>query len=729
MANASVPTHGPKGARWIFAILVALFAGCGGDAGDDANEQRAAPAARSPSGFAFARHPDEAELASPLPASGSGRAERGPSFESLTLGNTSRFGISMPVPSTASWEVGVPPRAQVEFTAAVPPPAAPTPGASGAAGVALEVGEGDTWTEVGRVAGSRGDWERHRFDLSRWAGRRVQVRFRSFSAGRTPGETIFLGEPALFAPRSDPERVALIFVDTLRADHLGIYGYERSTSPLLDRWAEAAVVFEAARAPSPWTLPSARAVLSGRQPESWFEAPNLPERMAEAGFLTLAVVSNPYLAASFDMHRGWSEHTARNKRPADELVDAAIAFLEAHADRDLLLLVHFMDTHLPYREPPAYRELWAEPGREGAEEFVRGDLLKLDPGSGDFPRRRRETIDRYDQNIRFVDAELARLLAVLGSDATVVFFSDHGEEFWDHGRAEHGHSFHEELLRVPLILRDPRLPPGRCPAPVTLIDVAPSVLELAGLDSGRGTGRSLVDAARGNAAAIARLEERPLAFGRPLYGADGWGVTQRGMKWYSQGGGQFLYDLRRDPGETSNLTLGGGADLSPYPAVLSEALGREVRLVWRILLLSPASRGDVVLTLRHPSGIERAWPTYDPNEDADWSAPEIVDGALRIVQSAGESMPRAVYVLPAGDPLDPRGLSVSLSGDGSDVTATYTGSRLGFAGGTGATVFEGGDDRRRFAVFFAYVPVPSGVEVPAFAPDAAEELRELGYVE
>jgi arylsulfatase A-like enzyme len=451
--------------------------------------------------------------------------------------------------------------------------------------------------------------------------------------------------------------------------------------------------------------------------------------MAEAGFLTLAAVSNPYLAASFDMHRGWSGHTAQNKRPADALVDAAIASIEDHADRDLLLLVHFMDTHLPYREPPPYRELWAEPGKEGAEEFVRGDLLKLDPSSRDFPRRRRDTIDRYDQNIRFVDAELARLLAVLGPDATVVFFSDHGEEFWDHGRAEHGHSFHEELLRVPLILRDPGLPPGRCPAPVTLIDVVPSVLELAGLDSGRDAGRSLVEAARGNAAALAHLDERPLAFGRPLYGSDGWGVTQRGMKWYSQGGGQFLYDLGRDPGETSNLTSGGRADLSPYPAVLGEALGREVRLVWRVLLLSPPSSGEVVLTLRHPSGIERAWPTYDPNEDSDWSAPEIVDGALRIVQSAGKSMPRAVYVLPAGDPLDPRGLSVSLSGDGSDVASAYTGAPLRFGGGTGATVFEGGDDRRRFAVFFAYVPLPSGVEVPAFSPDVADELRELGYVE
>jgi hypothetical protein len=295
------------------------------------------------------------------------------------------------------------------------------------------------------------------------------------------------------------------------------------------------------------------------------------------------------------------------------------------------------------------------------------------------------------------------LLTVLGPDATVAFFSDHGEEFWDHGRAEHGHSFHEELLRVPLILRDPQLPPGRCEAPVTLLDVAPSVLELAGLGSGRDAGHSLVDAARGNAAALTSLEERPLVFGRPLYGADGWGVTQRGMKWYSQGGGQFLYDLRRDPGETSN----------------------EVRLVWRVLLLSPTSSEDVVLTLRHPSGIERAWPTYDPNEHAEWSAPEVVDGTLRIAQSAGKSMPRAVYVLPAGDPLDPRGLTVSLSGDGSEVTAAYTGARLRFGGGTGTTVFEAGDDRRRFAVFFAYVPLPSGVEVPGFDPDVAEELREL----
>ena len=201
------------------------------------------------------------------------------------------------------------------------------------------------------------------------------------------------------------------------------------------------------------------------------------------------------------------------------------------------------------------------------------------------------------------------------------------------------------------------------------------------------------------------------------------------MKWYSRGGGQFLYDLRRDPGETANLSADAHVDLSPYPAALSEALGREVRLVWRLAILFPASSEDVVLTLRHPSGIERAWPTYDPNEYADWSPPEVVDGALRIVQSAGKSMPRAVYVLPAGDPLDPRGLSISVSGDGSDVAAAYSGTPLRSGGGTGAIVFEGGDDRRHFAVFFAYVPLPSGVEVPGFAPGVAEELHGLGYAD
>jgi arylsulfatase A-like enzyme len=722
--------HGSKGARWILAALLVLVAGCGGDGEEGTKERHGPPAARSISGFQFARHPEAAAFSTPLAPSGSGASKQRLSFGSVvTLADVSRFGMILPVPSTASWEVDVPPRAVVTFTASVVPNVPPTPGASEAAAVSVEVGEDGTWTEVGRVDAAKGKWESHRFDLSPWTGKRVRVRFRSFSSGRSAGGAIFLGEPALFTPRGDPKRVALIFVDTLRSDHLGIYGYERSTSPLLDRWAETAVVFEAARAPAPWTLPSVRAVLSGRQPESWYEEANLPERMAEAGFLTLAAVSNPYLAASFDMHRGWSEHTMQNKRPADALVDAAIASIEAHADRDLLLMVHFMDTHLPYREPSPYRGLWAEPEPEEAGEFARNDLLKLDPSSREFPRRRRETVDRYDQTIRFVDVELARLFTALGPDATVAFFSDHGEEFWDHGGVEHGHGFHQELLRVPLILRDPHLPPGRCGVPVTLLDVAPSVLELAGLENGGNLGRSLLDAAYGNSAALAGLEERPLAFGRPLYGGDGWGVTHRGKKWYSRGGGQFLYDLRRDPGERSNLATGGRVDLSPYPAALGEALGREVRLVWRVVLLSPASSEDVVFTLHHPSGIEHAWPTYDPNERGEWSTPEVVDGALRIVQSAEKSMPRAVYVLPAGDPLDPRGLRVSLSGGGSEVTAAYRGATLRFDGGTGTTVFRGGDDRRRFAVFFAYVPLPSGVEVPGFDPDVAEELRELGYVE
>jgi len=658
----------------------------------------------------LARRPDAAELA----ASESGT----PGFGSFREGATARFGLRLPAGSSAAWRLELPAGAVLGFAAST--------GSAAPSALWLEASaDGRAWVELRRAEAPSGRFEPQRVALAAGSGAARWLRLRAADGG---GE-VLVQEPALFVPSPQPRRLLLVFVDTLRADHLGLYGYPRDTSPTLDRLARRAAVFEAVRAPAPWTLPSARAALSGRHPEHWREAPNLPERLAQAGFATLGVVSNAFLGPAFDMQRGWSEYEARNKQPAEAVVDRALGLLRARADRDVLLLVHFMDPHLPYREPASYRHRWAARGAGGDEAYRRADLLALDPAAAGFARRRQDVIDRYDQNIRYLDDQLARLLEAVGPGATVVVFSDHGEEFWEHGGVEHGHGFFEELLRVPLLVRDARLPPGRHRVPVSLLDVAPTLLELVGLEPAGLDGRSLVALARGDASARQALAQRPEAFGRPLYGGDGWGVRLGSRKWSSRGGRQLLFDLEQDPGETRDLAADPGADLERYPAALAAALGRDVERVWRVVLRAPEA-AQARFELSHPAGFTRVWTADDPREQGGWARPRLEGGRLRIEARASEPLPPALYVQPAGDPADPRGLAARLMAGARVLEARSAGAAAAFAGGAQPPLLQAGDPELGFLVLPAHAPGPLAEQPAAPLPaEVREALEQLGYAE
>jgi arylsulfatase A-like enzyme len=674
-------------------------------------DTRPAPEAWSPSARLLAR---EAGARASAPEAG-----RDAVVSSLTRDGVTHRGLRLGPTEAVEWEVDVPPAVVLAFGATLTSPSGPQ-----LAGLSIEVSEeaGPGSTLAREQTGP--DWTSHRIDLSPWSGRRIRLRLRAVGDAALPPPELFVREPMLYEPQAAPRRVLLVFVDTLRADHLGLYGYERDTSPNLDRFAREAAVFEVARAPAPWTLPSAQAALSGRQPEDWGEGPNLPERVAEAGIVPLAVASNSFLGPAFGMERGWSRHWLRQKSGAGTVVEEALALLEEHDDRDVLLMVHLMDPHLPYREPSPFRELWVSDPPPTREEITRADLLALDPRAPDFEAWRRFVIDRYDQTIRYLDHELARLLDAVGPDATVVVFSDHGEEFWDHGGAEHGHTLFEELLRVPLLIRDRHVPPGRHRAPASLLDVTPTVLALLGLEPEGLHGRSLLPALRGGA-----LAARPEAFGRPLYGGDGWGVWKDGRKWTNRGGRQWLVDLEHDPDESADLAAAEGADLSAYPDALRRALAQEVRLVWRVLLHSPPGDEPVSFRLDHPHGFERSWVPYDPLEKATGVALRIEGRSVVIDQAAGSAAPRAVYVLPAGDARDTGGLTLRISGGGRGAQAEAAGGRREFGGGALPPLLRAGDAERGALVLFAYVPLPSGQESTPIPEDVREALAELGYLE
>lgn len=378
-------------------------------------------------------------------------------------------------------------------------------------------------------------------------------------------------------PSREAERpnVLLIAVDTLRADRLGCYGNPRGLTPHLDRLAAAGLRFEDATAHAPWTLPSFASIFTslypsehgagGRLPD--FQAlpaglPTLAERLRDAGFDTAAITNVDFLGPTFGVCRGFEHHdsvyfqTNEEVRRAAATTDAALDWLATRGARPWLLFVHYFDPHAAYDPPQEFRAQFArEEDRASAWKFgSRSELVALRQGRLELDRAtmaRAEAL--YDAEVAYVDREIGRLLERSGAldpkrRTVVVLTSDHGEEFFDHGSWEHGHSVYQELLHVPLIVAAPgRLAPAAIAAPVRLIDLAPTVCELADVPPAptfRGTSLLALAGAQGRSAPSSLSEG---AFMGPPQRAWRRGSDKLIL---SEERGLELYDLGRDPRET-----------------------------------------------------------------------------------------------------------------------------------------------------------------------------------
>lgn len=568
--------------------------------------------------------------------------------QGVQVGNMSMEGLLLPAPAKSAWDVTIPPAGELWFRVGLVPPETVDDAPSDGAVVSVEVDDGGAtavvWT---RTLAASDAFDDVAVDLSRYAGRTVRVRLRTAPGASTRFDYVFFGEPVIASRKADPKRVVYVFADTVRRDHLGLYGYSRDTSVPLDTWAKDAVVFDQARSVAPWTLPAARSLLTGRQPEEWEAATTLQRRLRDLGWATAAYEANVYLSSNFDMQRDFGVHQVE-RTSADVEVDRALAWLDGHEGRDSFVVVHFMDSHLPYKEPAAYRYRYTKPGQPGEDllpdAFERGQVSKLKTATPDV---RQYVADRYDQNLAFEHDEIGRLLRNLRPDDVVVYFSDHGEELWDHNGFEHGHSLFDELLRVPLVIKAPGLQPGRVTSPVSLLDVTPTVLDLLGLPHDGLDGASLVSAMKGDAAAVGALDSRDIAFGRPLYGSERWGVLHAGQKYSTTDGRESLYDVTTDPNEREDLLSGKeDADGVAWRAVLGTALSREVAVGYRLFTSRAASSpGDLVARLIVPGGIARAWVGADPT---DQSAAKVrIDGeSAEATWLAGYRGSREVFVVP-----------------------------------------------------------------------------------
>ncbi|MCA9526418.1 MAG: sulfatase, partial [Myxococcales bacterium] len=365
--------------------------------------------------------------------------------------------------------------------------------------------------------------------------------------------------PEPTAPRYAPKRfnVVFILIDTLRPDHLGLYGYERATSPNLDAWAKDAVVFDDVWAQAPNTPRSMPSIFTGRYPSriQWVERyanygslkpenESIFEVFQAGGWRTEVVSAHWYFERAGGIKDGvdlWDNQgfttikESNTQTIAHELTPRAVARIEALSagEQPFFLLVHYFEPHGRYMNQPS------------ATVFGK------------------ELVDKYDSEISYVDKHLAPLFAALDKPGvkektTVVITADHGEAFKEHGLYFHGRTVYHEELRVPLAVRVPGVAPRRVPDLTGLIDLLPSLAEHVGLKAARAQGRSFLPALKGDALPARTLFGEQLPY--PNYQTHMVGVVRSdGLRVVRNVTDNVteVFDLKADPKEKTNLL---GAD-------------------------------------------------------------------------------------------------------------------------------------------------------------------------
>lgn len=395
-------------------------------------------------------------------------------------------------------------------------------------------------------------------------------------AGLRPGEGASGGAPNR-RDRARRPNVVVYLVDTLRADRLGAYGYPKPVSPHLDAFARRATLFENAVAQSPWTRPSVASLFTGVWPRTHGvngrrdslspDALTLAEMLLSQGWRTAAFVTNGNVARQFGIGQGFEEFTLlrRNRNGSESVTEDAAAWLERRAeqgdDRPFFLYLHTVDPHSSYAPPPDLRARFApDVPRDGTG--ARWWLKRLEHGRIPVtPKLVENLLALYDAEIAANDRSFGAFLKALQrfglwDDTVVVFVSDHGEEFFEHGGWEHGKTLHTEMLDVPLVVRFPGMGEGRrVVPPVQHIDFVPTLLAYAGLpEPPQVEGRNLLPLVSGKGV---WGTERGAA-GEAVYsyldvdGHQAASATTLGWRMIetrAPRAGARLYDRRQDPGE------------------------------------------------------------------------------------------------------------------------------------------------------------------------------------
>jgi arylsulfatase A-like enzyme len=439
-----------------------------------------------------------------------------------------------------------------------------------------------------------------------------------------------------------PAGLLLVTLDTTRADRLGAWGRTDSVTPNLDRLAREGVVFEQAVAPTPITLPSHASLLTGVYPsahgvrdnslfELGDEATLVSERLRSSGFRTGAFVGAYVLDARYGLDQGFEAYSGPDagrrgeggyaERPADRVVDAAAAWLAGVEPWERFFVwVHFFDPHRPFVPPPPWRERHA---------------------------------DSYDGEIAFCDAQLGRLLDLVEARGRlaglrVLVTADHGESLGEHGEESHGVFVYQSTLHVPLILWGEGIAAGaREAAPVSTVDVAATLLALAGVPARDGSGppgRALLgaDGRPAQRPAGALYVESLLPFHsfrwRALRG------VLSGRHKLIDAGEPELYDLAADAGEQVNLAAADPERVTRLRAELRALEAEHAPRGWARRRSGDVDEAELLRALGYLRGSVGADPFAD-----DLPTPRDRIADVELVSDARKLLERSERLLP----LDP----------------------------------------------------------------------------
>jgi arylsulfatase A-like enzyme/Tfp pilus assembly protein PilF len=469
--------------------------------------------------------------------------------------------------------------------------------------------------------------------------------------------------PALQVAAEEPKKptfnVVLITIDTLRADHVGCYGYKQIKTPNIDSVAADGVRFERAFTPVPVTLPSHTAILTGTYPmlsgmhdfsgnKLSPQQVTLATVLKQAGYVTGAVVASAVLDSRFGLNQGFDfyydhfdfsrleeSNLDEMERPGNVVADQVLEWLGKNSQKKFFLWMHLYDPHYPYRPPEPYsHEYAAQP---------------------------------YDGEIAFADEQVGRLLRFLKDNGlyqntVIVLSGDHGESLGEHGEKTHGFFIYNVTMQVPLIIHLPGKSAAYTVAdPVSLVDLMPTVLAATGLDiPSQVQGRSLVPALRGE-----KIDQD-----RTLYGETF--LPRLHFNWSELRGAENtkyhfidaprpeLYDLTKDPGELRNLfpekkavaqemraKLAGLIREYSAGKELAEKTGLDPALMERLKSLGYAGfsgGGDVTITNRDLSDPKDRIATYELISDA------IADSQHGRYQESIEKLKAAIKTEPQSVP-------------------------------------------------------------------------------
>ncbi|MEW6363012.1 MAG: sulfatase [Acidobacteriota bacterium] len=396
------------------------------------------------------------------------------------------------VPASLTWDVEVPEAAKLQFAIGVhPEDERPQPPAEKT--IRLWV-EGDCKSLFDTKLAAGASWKEVEVDLAAYAGRKAKIVFRAEPLVESASALrVMWGNPEIHSTKytSNRPNFLIISVDTLRADHLHCYGYGRDTSPTIDRFAAQGLRFANAYTSESSTWPALTSMMTSLQPSTHGVTENgyrlaegiisLAEILSSQGYTTSAVLANMGTA----VHRGYDQ---RYNYKDQQAVGKYLQRLRADQHKPFFHWVHFIGPHDSYAPPKPFDTFFGPVSnpRVGLHRTLADITWSRKPPA---PQQMNDIISLYDGEIRAVDSYVKRILnelrrTKLDSNTLVIFTADHGEELFDHNNFSfHSGTVYNPTLHIPLILRLPASMPrrGAEETPVSIVDIAPTILEIAGL--------------------------------------------------------------------------------------------------------------------------------------------------------------------------------------------------------------------------------------------------------